>query len=335
VRERLAGPLLGGIFAGDASDLSVRAAFPQLVEAEQKHGSLVRAMQATRAARRRAAAESNGGGGREESAFISLEGGLGGLVDALAAALGERAAGRAAGRVEVRTGVGARGLEREGSRYRVVLEGGESLVADDVILATPLHASSALTRSLDPRLADALGAFVAASTATVFLAYRRDAIPHPLDATGFLVPRALGRPALASTWVSSKWSHRAPEGYALIRVFFGGATDAHVLERDDAELGELAAGELRALLGVTESAMFTRVFRFDHASPQPLVGHLVRVAAVNAQLARWPGLHVTTNGFEGSGIPDCVKNAEAAAAAIALGARGAQKPGEVAIGRGA
>jgi oxygen-dependent protoporphyrinogen oxidase len=327
VKERLAGPLLGGIFAGDASDLSVRAAFPQLVEAEQKHGSLVRAMQAMRAARKRAAAaaESNGGGG-EESAFISLDGGLGGLVDALAAAL------HAAGCAEVRTGVRARGIEREGNRYRVVLEGGESLVADDVILATPLHASSALTRSLDPRLADALGAFVAASTATVFLAYRRDAIPHPLDATGFLVPRALGRPALASTWVSSKWSHRAPEGHALIRVFFGGATDAHVLERDDAELGELAAGELRALLGVTESPMFIRVFRFDHASPQPLVGHLVRVGAVNVQLARWPGLHVATNGFEGSGIPDCVKNAGTAAAAVALAA---QKPGEVAIGRGA
>jgi oxygen-dependent protoporphyrinogen oxidase len=304
VKERLAGPLLGGIFAGDASELSARAAFPQLVDAEVKHGSLVRAMQAMRAARKRA-----GGAAHGDSAFVSLRGGMRELIASLESAVRDR--------VVLRLAAGVERIEREGERYRVTTSGGEELQADDVVLATPLHVSSALTRSLDAELSSALGAFVAASTATVFLAYRRDAIAHALDATGFLVPRALGRPALASTWVSSKWAHRAPEGHALIRVFFGGATDAQVLERDDAELGDLAAGELRAIMGVTATPLFARVFRFERASPQPLVGHLGRVAATNERLARFPGLHVATNGFEGNGIPDCVKNAELAASLVA------------------
>jgi len=222
---------------------------------------------------------------------------------------------------------------REGQAYRVVLDGDEVMDADDVVLTVPLPVASTLARPLDSVLGDALATFDAASTATVFLAYRRDSIRHPLDATGFLVPRSMGRAILASTWVSSKWDHRAPEGHALIRVFFGGATGEAVLSRDDLELAALARDELRVFMGIEDAPLFARVFRFHRASPQPRVGHLVRVRTVNARLARWPGVYVTTNGFAGNGIPDCVKNAEVVAAAIA--ARADQKPGEVAIARGA
>jgi oxygen-dependent protoporphyrinogen oxidase len=321
VADRLAGPLLGGIFAGDARELSVRAAFPQFVDAERTYGSLVRAMRAMRAARKASASKGEG------SAFLSLEGGLGELVDALAA--------KVASRVHIRTGVGARRIEARANAergYRVVLEGDEVVDADEVVITVPLPVASTVARSLDSALGDALARFDAASTATVFLAYRREAIGHPLDATGFLVPRSMGRSALASTWVSSKWDHRAPEGHVLLRLFFGGATDEGVLSRDDGSLAALARHELRALMGIAEAPLFARVFRFERASPQPRVGHLGRVRTVNACLARWPGIYVTTNGFEGSGIPDCVKNAEAVAAVI--GARLGQKPGEVAIARG-
>ena len=316
VADRLAGPLLGGIFAGDARELSVRAAFPQFVDAERTHGSLVRAMRAMRVARKAKAAsvskDSNGASG-EGSAFLSLEGGMGELVDALAA--------HVASRVRVRTGVCARRIEERGDAsgergYRIVLDGDEVIDADDVVLTLPLRAASSVAHSLDSALGDALAAFDAASTATVFLAYRRDAIRHPLDATGFLVPRSMGLSVLASTWVSSKWEHRAPEGHALLRVFFGGAMSERVLERDDGELAALARHELHMLMGIEATPLFARVFRFDHASPQPRVGHLVRVRAALARIARWPGIYVATNGFEGSGLPDCLKHAEAAAAAI-------------------
>ncbi len=313
VADRLAGPLLGGIFAGDARDLSVRAAFPQFVDAEKTYGSLVRAMRAMRAARKAKAASAPNGTAGEGSAFLSLKGGMSELIDALAASVGPR--------VRVRTGVAARRIEAQedatGSRtYRVVLDGDEAIDCDDIVLTLPLRAASTVTHSLDSALGDALATFDAASTATVFLAYRRAAIAHPLDATGFLVPRSMGRSVLASTWVSSKWEHRAPEGHALLRVFFGGATGEAILQRDDEELTSLARHELHALMGIDATPLFARVFRFDHASPQPRVGHLARVRTTNERLARWPGIYVATNGFEGNGIPDCVKNAEAAAASI-------------------
>ncbi|HEY2516473.1 MAG TPA: protoporphyrinogen oxidase [Polyangiaceae bacterium] len=304
VTERLAGPLLGGIFAGDAHELSVVAAFPQFVEAEKKHGSLVGAMRALRAARRT--------GSGEGSAFLSLQGGLGEFIDALGAKVGARA--------RVRLGTAARRVDARGERaaegYRVLLDTGEALEADDVVLALPLAVAAEVARTLDAPLGEALGAFTAASTATAFLAFPASAIPRPLDAAGFLVPRSARKSILAATWVSSKWDHRAPEGSVLLRVFFGGATDEGILERDDAGLVALAREELRRWMGVEAAPLFSHVFRFHRASPQPRVGHLARVAAVKAKLARWPGLHVAGNGFEGSGIPDCVKFAEAVAAAI-------------------
>ncbi len=300
VAQRLAGPLLGGIFAGDAGELSVRAAFPQFVEAELRHGSIVRAMRAMRAARKSAG---------EGSAFLSLQGGLGELIDALAARIG--------GQVNLRTGTAARRVEaRAGGGFRVTLTTGETLDADDLVLAAPLPVTATLARDLDPTLADALGAFDAASTATAFLAYPAGAIARPLDATGFLVPREMRRPILASTWVSSKWEHRAPDGMVLLRVFFGGATGGSILENSDAELVVLAREELRSLMGIHATPLFSHVFRFTRASPQPRVGHLARVRAVKERLARWPGLYVAGNGFEGSGIPDCIKFAEGAASAI-------------------
>jgi oxygen-dependent protoporphyrinogen oxidase len=173
-----------------------------------------------------------------------------------------------------------------------------------------------LVRKLDPILGEALGAFHAASTATAFLAYPDSAVARPLDATGFLVPREMRRPILASTWISSKWDHRAPPGTVLLRVFFGGATDEQILERDDAELVTLAREQLGLLMGIAAAPLFTQVFRFVRASPQPGVGHLARVRTTKERLARWPGLHIVGSGFEGSGIPDCVKFAEAAAAGI-------------------
>ncbi len=302
VAQRLAGPLLGGIFAGDASELSVRAAFPQFVEAEMRHGSLVRAMRALRAAR-----QSSAGG--EGSAFLSLEGGLGELIDALAA--------RIAPQVSLRTGTAARRVTaREGGGFHVELTNGETIDADDLVLASPLPVTATLARDVDPALADALAAFDAASTATVFLAYPESAVTRKLDATGFLVPREMRRPILASTWVSSKWEHRAPEGTVLLRVFFGGSTGEAILENGDGELVSLAREELSTLMGIEATPLFTHVFRFTRASPQPRVGHLGRVRAVKEHLRRWPGLHIAGNGFEGTGIPDCIRFAEGVAEAI-------------------
>jgi oxygen-dependent protoporphyrinogen oxidase len=310
VTERLAAPLLGGIFAGDANELSVRATFPQFVEAEQKHGSLIRAMRAARAA------SHGSGGGKPPSAFMSLRGGMSELVTTVSKNIG-------AGRIQMNTRVTAiTRLEPRDprGRFRVSFtdRGGQRAIeTDEVVLAAPSHVASAALASLDAELSASLGVFTYASTATAFLAFKREAVAHPLDAVGFIVPRALRRPILACTWISSKWEDRAPEGHVLMRVFFGGAWGESILENDDDGLCAIARTQLKELMGLDAEPLFTRVFRFTKANPQPKVGHLARVRTVREHLARWPGVHVAGSGFDGVGIPDCIRQAEIIAAAIA------------------
>ena len=304
VSDRLAAPMLGGIFAGDANALSMRATFPQMVEMERKYGSLVRGM---RAQRRAAAAN-----GKAPSAFLSLRDGVGSLIDALASAIGD---------ARVMTSTRVRQVSKlpeadARGRYAVDLEGGDSLFADDVVLTAPTYGVAAAIRGLDPAIADELDGIPYASTATVFLALRRDEVRHPLDAVGFIVPRALGRPLLASTWVSSKWEGRAPDGHVLIRAFFGGASGESTLANDDDALVALARRELLQLMQLDATPLFSRVFRFDRASAQPIVGHLARVARVRERLASYPGLRIAGAGFGGIGIPECVRQGNEIATAI-------------------
>jgi protoporphyrinogen/coproporphyrinogen III oxidase len=308
VAERIAGPLLGGIHAGDADSISVRAAVPQLVQAEIEHGSLIRAMRALKEKRREATAA----GEPESSTFISLKRGVGDLVLNVAHRLRD---------ADVTTSCPARRVERlpegdERGRWAVEVKGG-TLYADDVALTVPAWAAANLVDGLDGELASMLRRVSYASTATVFLAYKKYDVRHPLDAYGFLVPRAENRPILAGTFVSSKWDHRAPNGQVLLRIFFGGAGHEHVLEHDDDALVRIAREQVLDLLDIQRAPNFAKVFRFEGASPQPNVGHLARMKQILARVAEHPGLHAGGNGYIGTGIPDAIKQGEEIAARIA------------------
>lgn len=308
ITERIAGPLLGGIFAGDPESLSIKACVPQFVEAEQKYGSLVMAMRALREQRKQQAAE----GEREASAFLSLKRGLGDLVVNVAHKLRD---------AEVRTGEAAVGLGRlepgdPRGLWAVTTSKGETLHADDVALTVPAHVASRLVADVEPSLASELGEVGYVSTATIFLAFRKYDVRHPLDAVGFLVPKAEGRPILACTFVSSKWDHRAPSGQVLLRVFVGGAGQEHILDRSDDELVQIAREQLQDLLGIDRPPVFSKVFRYEKASPQPTVGHLVRMRNILEHVASLPGLHVGGNGYVGTGIPDAVRQGEEIAGRI-------------------
>ncbi|HEY3817444.1 MAG TPA: protoporphyrinogen oxidase [Polyangiaceae bacterium] len=289
--ERLVAPLLGGISAGDASDLSVRAAFPQLVAMEREHGSLVRGMLMARRAR------------SGESPFMSLEGGTGALVEALVDRLHEDG-------VTLRERTAVEGLTRDRT-WTVKLEGGERLEADAVLLAVPAYAAAKLVADLDEELARTLSSITFGSSTTVFLGYRRSDVAHPLDGVGFVVPRTAGRAVMACTWISSKWEGRAPEGHVLLRVFVGGSSQA-----DDALVGT-ARAELRALMGIDAEPTMTRVYRFEHSSAQMRVGHLVTLRSMRERLATaTPGLRVAGGGYDGVGIPDCIRQGEEAGRAM-------------------
>ena len=299
--ERLVAPLLGGITSGDASDVSVRATFPQLVAMEREYGSLVRGMLAQ--ARR---PKKTWGG----SAFLSLEGGVGALVDALVDRL------RSEG-VTLRAGTAVRSLARRGADWTIDVEPGESFDADAVLLAGPAHVAARLVVALDGALASDLGSIPYGSSATVFLAYRRADVTHPLDGVGFVVPRSLGRSIRAGTWVSSKWHGRAPEGHVLLRAFFGGVGGGDDLALDDAGLSALARRDLAALMGLDAQPLWSKVFRFDAARAQMRVGHLSKIRAIRERLASAaPGLRIAFGGFDGDSIPDSIRQGQEAGRAM-------------------
>jgi oxygen-dependent protoporphyrinogen oxidase len=284
----------------------MRATLPQFVEMEAKHGSLIHALKGTLAPR--------GPGGVKPSMFTSLKGGVGELVDKLAASIGPD-------RVRTHTKVkkvaplptgDARG------RFAVELQGA-TLYADHVVLAVPAHAALEALRGLSDALTPLLSAMQYVSTGVVMMSFASGDVRYPLDATGYIVPRVLGRPALAATGVTSKWAHRAPARQVLIRVFVGGVGHEGLLEKDDAELVKIARAELSRTMGIEAAPGMTRIFRFMRASPQPLVGHPGRMRQVRELLASTPGIHLVASGYDGVGIPDCVRQAEATATAIVRG----------------
>ena len=298
----LAEPLLAGIHAGDVDRLSIRALFPRLVEAERKHGSLLRAFQTPTPVGQPPSAIHSG-----EGAFKSLPGGLSEMVRALVEALGDG---------NVRTGTGVDAISGNGP-FVVRTSHGPPIDAKAVVLATPAYATSALTRDRDAELSRLAGEIPYASAATVAFAFSRDQVRHPLTGSGFVVPRVEHTGILAASWLSSKWPNRAPEGRVLMRTFLGGARDPQALERSDDELIRTSLAAIRPLLGIERDPLFTRVYRWDRGNAQHDVGHLDRMAAIDRALTRHPGVFLTGSGFRGVGIPDCVADGRKTGAAVA------------------
>jgi oxygen-dependent protoporphyrinogen oxidase len=291
----LAEPLLAGIHAGDVERLSVNALFPTLVRAEREHGSVLRALRH----RPPSAASPDG-------AFKSLAGGLSELVRALVQALPTES---------VLVGSGASCIDGRGP-YTVSTQTNRTLQCRAIVFATPAFVTGALVHALDPALAQLCGEIPYASTAVVVLAFPRGAVAHPLNGSGFVVPRVESSGILAVSWLSSKWPYRAPDDAVLLRTFIGGARDPTALERPDAELATLARHALAPVLGISGEPRLTRVYRWDRANAQHEVGHLARLTEIDRVLARHPGVFVTGSGFRGVGIPDCVADGRATAIAV-------------------
>jgi len=288
----LAEPLLAGIHAGDVDRLSVRALFPRFAEEEAKYGSLLRAFR--RQPSRRPS---------PDGAFKSLPGGLSELVRALIATL-------PADSIRVRTPVSR--IDKDGDTFRVET-GADHLEARVVVLATPAFAASTILRSLSPALSGLCGEIPYASAATVALAFTRDAVAHPLNGSGFVVPKVENTGIMAGSWLSSKWPNRAPADRVLLRAFVGGARDPRALDKSDAELVATAMAALRPLLGIVGEPLLKRVYRWERGNAQHEVGHLDRLARIETALLTIPGLHLTGSGYRGVGIPDCVADGRATA----------------------
>jgi oxygen-dependent protoporphyrinogen oxidase len=299
ILERLAQPLISGVYGSDAETLSLEATMPRFLQMERDKSSVLRAMHA-----QKSRSKENASGARY-GLFVGFDRGMQVMIDALAKRIGER--------LETRKSV--RSIERSGARWRVRFESGESRTCDAVIVALPAHRIASILRAggMNDGLIDGLDAIPHGSAATVTFAFRRDEVPHALDAFGFVVPAVERRAVLASTWSSVKWPGRAPAGWELIRVFLGGPHDPDVLLREDDELVANAKRELKALMGISSAPAFTRVMRYPRAMPNYRVGHLERASAIEGRVSRIPGLALAGNSLRGVGIPDAIASGERAA----------------------
>jgi protoporphyrinogen/coproporphyrinogen III oxidase len=302
--DYLAEPLLSGIYGGDPRELSVTAVLPRFVELATRYGSLTRGVLASRALAPKLQASQT-----PAPLFRTLKGGLGQLVDAVAASI--------RGKVPVRH-ARAETVERTAGGFRVRLDG-EWLEADRLVVACEAHSGAGLLPSVDARLADLMGKVAYSSSMTVAVGFDAADFAKLPSGFGFLVPKKERRRLVACTWIGTKFPYRVPEGKVVARCFLGGMEDAGVLSESDEAVTAVVTAELREIAGVTAPPTFTRIARWPRSMAQYTVGHPAREAELEERLAQIPGLYVAGNAYQGIGIPDCIRMGRAAADKILAG----------------
>jgi oxygen-dependent protoporphyrinogen oxidase len=313
--DRLADPLLSGIFGGDSAQLSARTVLPRLVEMEEQYGSLTLGMLATHRKMRSYAKSSQKGSGAPRPIFTSMRGGMSQLVDALTARLDPTS-------VRLSTPVSALSKTADGWRVEA---GGTTEFYDAVIIASPAWAAGALLGPVDAALAEELSAIPYSSSITINLIYDEAQLGRLPDGFGFLVPVVEGRTMLACTFVHRKFLGRTPQGKAVLRAFLGGMKNEALMDAPDAELVATVRRELTEILGEKifpreAEPEHTQVSRWPRAMAQYAVGHQERMKRITARVAALPGLKLAGNAYDGIGIPDCIRLGRKAAKELAAAA---------------
>jgi oxygen-dependent protoporphyrinogen oxidase len=292
-------PFISGVYAGDPNRLSARTAIAKIHALEVEYGSLL-----VGALRR--ALSGRATGPQPRGKLLSFRHGMQVLPHAIARVLGERLV----------LGEEAVALTRRGSHWRLRTAAGEHSVRE-LVLALPAYRAAELLAPLDAELAAELRAIRYPPVASVALGFERAQVAHPLDGFGMLLPRRLGRETLGVLFSSTLFPGRAPEGRVLLTAFIGGAQNEGIALLEDAALIKRVLADLRPLLGVRGEPLLARTTRWPRAIPQYELGHLERLAYIDARLARLPGLHLRANWRDGISVSDCVENARALALRLA------------------
>jgi len=300
--ERLADPLLSGVYGGDSAHLSVRAVLARFAEMERTHGSLGRAMLAARKKMR------SGSRKAAPPLFTSLRDGMQHLAETVVSRLTPSA---------LLTNAPVQAIQFEAGGW-VVSAGMQSDHFDAVIVALPASDAARVLRLASPELSAELAAIQYSSSITVGLAYGREVRESLPPGFGFLVPRSEGKRLLAATFVHNKFPHRAPEDRALLRCFFAGSNAENVWELSDDQIVGIVRNELQQILGpqvlgLRSEPLFARVYKWNSAMAQYGVGHLERLERIESLRQKLPRLALAGNAYRGIGVPDCVRSGRDAA----------------------
>jgi len=294
--DRIASPILSGIYAGDIDTLSCELTAPQLLRYQSRGRSLIKEAKkhATRVPK-------HGPRRADSSLFSSLVRGMGSLVDALERAI--------EGQVEVHLQSPIRTVTYEGGRYHLTTDRGMSYEATDLVIALPAYRAAEILTCWSDDARQLMREIPYTDLAVIGAVYDPSAFKRSLDKTGFLVPRGEGVEMTAGTWVRSKWAYPDNSLSVPVRAFYGRAGDGDVLERSDDMMLKQFRQEMGYIMGVTDAPEYGRVFRIPGAMPQYLVGHRERMGNIEREVFRWPGLALIGAYFDGVGVPDCIRHA--------------------------
>lgn len=301
--DRMAQPLIGGIYTADPERLSLRATMPRFLEMESQQRSIILAMWKLS---RQNKVETGSTSGARYGLFLSLAEGMELLVKRLAETL-------PATTIKLNCAVESLHMDQSTARWRVQVNNGDAIDADAICLAVPAYAAARLLKNSDMKLAEELEGIEYASTATINLAYKREDIPNALDGFGFVVPYQEKRTIIACTFSSIKFAGRAPAQQVLLRAFVGGALQPEMFGLDEATMLSRVQTDLRELLGIEKPPLFSEVTRWSNSMPQYHTGHLARVERIKERVNSLPGLTLAGNAYGGPGIPDCIRSGETAA----------------------
>jgi oxygen-dependent protoporphyrinogen oxidase len=310
VAEIFADALATGIHAGDPRLLSVNAAFPRVAAMEREAGSAIKGF--IRAAKqRRREAKARGEPRPSPTQMRSFREGLRLLVETLCNRL----------RKQPLFGVEARsvttGNDQHPPQWTVSTSKEERWTADALVMACPAHCQAALLADLNPTLANEIAAIPYSGVAVVALGYRRGDVPTSLAGFGYIAPQRTRRDVLGVQWCSSIFPQRAPDGMVLLRALCGGWHRPEIVGWDDDRLLTAVRAELRLAMGIESDPAMHHIVRWHQAIPQYHVGHLERVAAIEAHAAAYPGLFLTGNAYHGVAMNDCTEQGEIVARRVA------------------
>ncbi len=291
--ERIAQPMVGGIYTADPEHLSLRACMPQFIEMEKEHRSLIKAMM-KRGKAQKAVATS----GPRYGLFISLKGGLQQLAHALIKTFDQDKL-HSAHRVS--------DIKKSENTWQCHFENGDMVESDILCLCGPAHGHAHLLQNACAELSTALDSIPYADVATINIAFHKKDVPNLPAASGFVVPAVENRNLIACTFSSNKYADRSPDDVCVLRAFVGGALQAHQLNKNDDELITAVREDLKDLCKISAEPIFTKITRYSKAMAQPSIGHLGRVAQIRELEAQQDGLFLIGNGYEGVGIPDIIQ----------------------------
>ena len=306
--EKLIDPMASGVFAGDARNMSLKSCFPRIHEVEAEYGSLIRGLIKLQKQARKAGKKDTPGPGPGGN-LTSFNAGMSVLTDALTIGLGSR--------VHLNTAV--QSISRSGGQYTLYKEDGSSEDFDAVILAVPAYAQAKILRDLAPDIAALVNGIEYPALSVVCTGYSEDKAGQCMDGFGFLVPSRENKGILGTVADSNVFPGRAPEGSVLFRTMVGGARVPELAELPDGQLLDMVRSDLRDIMGLSADPDFVKIHRHEKAIPQYRVGHAARLAEIEKQLDKFPGLVMTGNAFRGVSLNDCVLNATKTAQAISPG----------------